>query len=133
MRLNSVLGRIGVVLALGLAFGAPLAAADAPKPSAKWRVVFDHWADVDGELVLHIAPVQGDPIDVTVKIPKSTTENSAAELVAGTLKGSLGGGYKVDIDDGEKVVIKAKGKTPKFIVSLASSTVTGLNVKIKRS
>ena len=133
MRLNSVFSRIGVVLALGLAFTAPLAAADAPKASTKWRLLFDHWADTDGELVLHIAPVQGDPIDVTVKIPKGTTENSAAELVAGSLKGSLGGGYKVDVDDGEKVVIKSKGKTPKFVVSMPSSTATGLNVKIKRS
>jgi hypothetical protein len=53
--------------------------------------------------------------------------------VAGSLKGQLGGGYKVDVDDGEDVVIKTKGKTPKFVLTLGSSSVTGLNIKIKRS
>jgi predicted secreted protein len=133
MSIKSILRGIGVAIALSVAVAAPLSAADAPKPSSKWRVIFDHWADVDGELVLHIAPVEGAPIDVSIKVPKGTKENSAAELVAGALKGTLGGGYKVDVDDGEKVEIKAKGKTPKFVVSLASSTVTGLNVKVKRS
>ena len=133
MQSNSIFRQIGVVLALCFAFTAPLAAADAPKPSSKWRVIFDHWANTDGELVLRIAPVEGAPVDVTIKIAKGTTENSAAELVAGSLKGALGGGYKVDVDDSEKVVIKAKGKTPKFVVTMPSSTVKDLNVKIKRS
>jgi len=37
------------------------------------------------------------------------------------------------VKDGEKVYIKNKGKTPKFVVSQASSSVTGLKLKIKRS
>lgn len=130
MSLSKSLRVMGIAVALCFAFTAPLTAADAAKPAAKWRVIFDHWADNDGELVLHIAPVQGNPVDVTTKIPKSTTENAAADLVAGSLKGALGGGYKVEVDDGEKVIIKAKGKTPKFVVTMTSS-VPGLNVKIK--
>src|SRR5215510_12063801 len=99
--------------------------------SHKWRLVFDHWADNDGELVLRIAPDGGTPIDVSTTIKKNTTENSAAHLVKTALKAKLGKGYKVEIDDGEDVLIKAKGKTPKFEVSLASSTLTGLNLNIK--
>jgi len=101
------------------------------EPDSKWKVIFDHWAEVDGELVLRVAPVGGTPIDVSTKVPKGMTENHAAELVAGALKAQLGGGYKVSIDDSEKVVIKKTGKTPKFEVSLVSSTATGLNIKIK--
>ena len=101
------------------------------KPDSKWRVIFDHWADVDGELVLRIAPEGGTPIDVTAKVPKGMTENHVADLVAGALKAQLGGGYKVAVDDGEDVVIKKTGKTPKFEVTLVSSSVTGLNIKIK--
>ena|SRR5262245_948810 len=100
-------------------------------PSHKWRLVFDHWADNDGELVLRIAPEGGTPIDVSTQIKKNTTENSAAHLVRTALKAKLGKGYKVEIDDGEDVLIKAKGKTPKFEVSVASSTVTGLNLNVK--
>ena len=120
------------VVTLCLAFTAPLTAADAaPKPAGKWRMQFDHWAENDGELVLRIAPATGDPVDVTTKVPKGMSENDVAELVAGSLKGALGGGYKVDVNDGEKVFVKTKGKTPKFVLSIVSNSATGLNIKIK--
>jgi hypothetical protein len=125
--------RLALLLALCFACTAPLMAADAPKPSGKWRIAFDHWSEIDGDLVLRIAPATGEPVDVTTKIPKGTTENGVADLVAGSLKGALGGGYRVEVDDGEKVVVKVKGKTPKFVLSMVSSSATGLNVKIKRS
>jgi hypothetical protein len=120
--------RRSLVLAGALATFATLAAAEA---DSKWRVKFDHWAETDGELVLRIAPLNGTPIDVSTRISKDTTENKAAELVTGALKAQLGNGYKVEVDDGEDVVIKKSGKTPKFEVTLVSSSVTGLNVKIK--
>jgi hypothetical protein len=101
-------------------------------PANKWRVVFDHWAENDGELVLRVVPLNGTTIDVTTKIPKNTTENSAAHLLKDALKAQLGKGYKVEVDDGEDVLIKKSGKTPKFEVSMVSSSVTGLNVKVHR-
>ncbi|HKU89609.1 MAG TPA: hypothetical protein VJP84_07430 [Steroidobacteraceae bacterium] len=117
-----------VLLTGALVAFATLAAAE---PDSKWRLKFDHWAETDGELVLRIAPLNGTPIDVSTKISKDTTENAAAELVSGALKAQLGKGYKVEVDDGEDVVIKKSGKTPKFEVTLVSSSVTGLNLKIK--
>ena len=123
---NSPFRRVLLTGAL-IAF-ATLAAAE---PDSKWRLKFDHWAETDGELVLRIAPLNGTPIDVSTRISKDTTENAAAELVSGALKAQLGKGYKVEVDDGEDVVIKKSGKTPKFEVTLVSSSVTGLNLKIK--
>jgi hypothetical protein len=117
-----------VLLTGALVAFATLAAAE---PDSKWRLKFDHWAETDGELVLRIAPLNGTPIDVSTKISQDTTENAAAELVSGALKAQLGKGYKVEVDDGEDVVIKKSGKTPKFEVTLVSSSVTGLNLKIK--
>jgi hypothetical protein len=117
-----------VLLTGALVAFATLAAAE---PDSKWRLKFDHWAETDGELVLRIAPLNGTPIEVSTKISKDTTENAAAELVSGALKAQLGKGYKVEVDDGEDVVIKKSGKTPKFEVTLVSSSVTGLNLKIK--
>ena len=110
---------------------ASLSGVASAEPDSKWRVIFDHWAEVDGEVVLRIAPAGGTPIDVSTKVPKGMTENDVAELVTGSLKAQLGGGYKVSVDDGEKVVIKKTGKTPKFEVTLVSSSATGLNIKVK--
>jgi hypothetical protein len=135
MSMKNLSRALGVTLALCFAFGAAVHAADAaaPKPSGKWILYFDSWSEADGDLVLRVAPDKGQPMDVNTKIPKGTHENEAAELVAGSLKGQLGGGYSVKVEDGEKVYIKNKGKTPKFVVSQVSSTTSGLKLKIKRS
>jgi hypothetical protein len=102
------------------------------EPSNKWRIVFDHSTDGAGEIVFRITPLDGAPIDVTTQLPKSTSENQAAQLVKKSLKTALGKGYKVEVDDFEAVLIKKAGKTPKFDVIMASSTISGLSVDIKR-
>jgi spermidine/putrescine-binding protein len=133
MSMTNLLRSIGIALALSLAVSLPGNAADAaPKSSTKWIVVFNHAADAAGNLVLRFAPDKGEPVEVTTKIAGGTTENAAAEILAGSLKGQLGGAYKIKVEDGEKVYIKTSGKTPKFVLSLSSSTLTGLTVKIKR-
>jgi phosphomannomutase len=88
-------------------------------------------AENDGELVLRIAPLNGTPIDVTTQVTKNMTENKVADLLKAALKTQLGKGYKVEVDDGEDVLIKKSGKTPKFVVTLVSSSVTGLEIKIR--
>jgi len=102
------------------------------EPSNKWRIVFDHSTDGPGEVVFRIPPLDGTPIDVTTQLPKGTSENQAARLVRDSLRQALGKGYKVEVDDAESVLIKKKGKTPDFDVSMASSTVSGLTINLKR-
>lgn len=135
MSTTNLLRSFGIALALCLAIAVPANAADAapPKPSGKWILYFDGYTSTGGDLVLRFAPDKGTPVEVTSKIPAGTSENAAAELVAGSLKGQLGGGYSVKVEDGEKVYIKNKGKAPKFVVSVASTTITDLKLKIKRS
>ena len=69
-----------------------LASAAFAKPSGNWRIAFNHVADNDGVIVLRIAPIEGggDPIDVETKVPKGTTENNVADLVAASLEATLG-------------------------------------------
>jgi hypothetical protein len=120
-------------VALGGAFALVLFSSFASaEPASKWRIEFDHWAESDGDLVLRIAPLDGTPIEVTTKVPKDMNENRVAQLVSGALKAQLGKGYKVEVDDGEDVLIKRAGKTPKFEVSMVSSSVDGLNVDIEK-
>ena len=71
-------------------------------------------------------------MDVETKIAAKSGADKVAKTVRDSLRASLGEGYHVETDDGEDVVIKREGKTPKFEVTLASSTLTGLVVKIKK-
>lgn len=102
------------------------------EPSNKWRILFNHSTDDAGEVVFRITPLDGTPVDVSTQLPKGTGENQVAQLVKKSLKAKLGKGYKVEVDDFEAVLIKKAGKTPKFEVMLASSTVSGLSIDLKR-
>jgi hypothetical protein len=103
------------------------------KPSGSWRIVFDHVADNEGTIVLRVAPIEGTPIDVEIKIPAKTTENGVADLVSDTLKAKLGSdNFRVGVDDGEEVVIKKRRKTKNFELTLVSNSLTGLSINIER-
>jgi hypothetical protein len=122
-------GAIAFCVVVSIAAIGPFASAD---PSNKWRILFNHSTDTAGEVVFRITPVGGTPVDVTTQLPKGTGENQVAQLVKKSLKTTLGKGYKVEVDDFEAVLIKKAGKTPKFEVTLAGSTVSGLDINLKR-
>ncbi len=126
----SRLGRIACALAIA-GFMIPLAQADS-KTSNKWRVELDHTAKSDGSIVLQVAPKDGEPIEAEAKIPKGNGENEIAHAVRDSLKVALGKGYDVEVDDGEDVLVKAKGKTKPFGMKLVSSSVTGLEIELER-
>ena len=120
--------------ALMIAGLACLAVTAYAKPSGNWRIKFNHVAENDGTIVFRIAPVEGPAIDVEIKVPAKTTENNVAELVRDSLKASLGSdNYRVGIDDGEDVVVKKRGKTKNFELTMVSTSLTGLEVKVKHN
>ena len=122
--------------ALALAGMACLASAAFAKPSGDWRIHFNHVTDNDGAIVLRITPIEGggDPIEVETKVPKGTTENNVAHRVAASLEATLGSkNYRIGTDDGEEVVIKTRGKTKKFELTMVSTTLTGLEITVKHN
>jgi len=102
------------------------------EPSNKWRIEFNHSTDNAGEVVFRITPLNGTPVDVTFQFEKGITENQAAQQLRKSFTAALGKAYSIDVDDFEAVVIKKAGKTPKFDLIMASSTVSGLSIDIKR-
>lgn len=133
MRATTFRRTLAVLAAAGLAC---LAATAYAKPSGNWRIEFNHVADNDGAIVMRIAPIEGggDPIDVETKIPKGTSENKVADLVAASLKATLGSkNYRIGTDDGEDVVVKTRGKTKKFELTMVSTSITGLEIKVKHN
>ncbi len=117
------------IAAVGIAWVGTVAQAD---PAGKWRIELDDHADNDGTITLRVSPEGGTPIDVETKVVARSGAEKVAEAVRDSLKVSLGDGYHIETDDGEDVVIGRSGKTPKFEVTLASSTLTGLEVGIRR-
>ena len=118
-------------VAATICLGASAAGAQAD-PAGKLRVGFGSRPDNDGALTMRISPEVGAPVDVETKITAKSSADKVAKTVRDSLRVSLGKGYHVETDDGEDVVIGRGGKTPKFEVTLAGTTLTGLDVKIKK-
>ena len=113
------------------ALAAMLSTAAFAEPSNKWRIEFDDKAQTDGTITLSVTPASGTPVRAEAAIPAGTHENHIARLVRDSLKSALGGGYNVEVDDGEDVLVKQDG-VGNFDMKLVSSTVTGLEIELER-
>ena len=122
-----------MLMVVTLAAMACLATTAYAKPSGSWRIEFNHVTDNDGSITLRIAPLEATPIDVETKVPAKTSENSVAQLLSESLKATLGTkNFRIGVDDGESVIIKKRGKTKNFEVTIVNNSMTGIEVSVKR-
>ena len=118
-------------LVAGLLLGTLAGVAQAD-PGHKWRIEIGGRASSDGVLVLRLNPVNGKSVDVETQVPAQSGNENVARALADALKYQLGERYHVETDDGEDVIIRSAGDAPKFDVTLARSTLTGVDVQIER-
>ncbi len=119
---------IAAVAALCIGMITGVAQAD---PAGKWRVGFDGYTGNDGTIVLRVTPEGGTAVDVESKIAAKTSDSGVAKAVRDSLRVNLGEGYKIETDDGQDVVVGKSGNTPKFGVTLVSSSLLGLSIGIR--
>lgn len=101
--------------------------------SNKWRLEVSGGAEADGIVVVQVLGVGAVIAEVPVQIPEGTGENAVARRISEELKLRLPGeNYSVEIDDGEDVLIKKRGRTEDFEVRIASNTVKGTRVNVQR-
>lgn len=104
------------------------------KYSNKWRITFNHEAKNDGSLVFRMVMKNSDAEPVTVSIPisKGTGENSAARKVKGALQSAFPRDFNVETDDNESVLVKLNFIEGRSSVTLVSSDIDGLKIKIRK-
>lgn len=97
--------------------------------SNKWRLECSGGADSDGRVVLHITPNGEAHQEVTVAIAKGTGENAVARAIRDALKAQLDSKrFHVEIDDGEDILIRKRGRTPDIALQVAENTVAGVRL-----
>ena len=102
------------------------ALADDTKPSHRWRIEVSEGANNDGTIRFVVTPVGGELTTVEVPIRKGRGENDVAKDVRdGFIRALPAGVYEVEVDDGEDVLVKAKGSAPKISLAMVDSTVKG--------
>ena len=116
------------VLLLGFA-----ASVDA-QPSNKWRIQCSSDADSDGVVTLLLSPKGAEAIEVAIAIKKDTGENAVARAIRNALKADarVAKRYKVEVDDGEDVLVKKRGGEPNFDLKVVSNTVKGVRFNLDR-
>ena len=96
--------------------------------SNKWRLQCSGGANADGVITLRITPKGGAPTEVAVAIKDRAGENAVARAIRDALKAQVGDRYTAEIDDGEDVLVKKRGRQPDFELAVVSNTVKGVHV-----
>ena len=112
----------------GLCLGLAASLAFAAGVENKWRLQFSGDAESDGQIVLQLAPSEGDPMTATVAIHKGRSENSVARDVRDALREQVGKRYHVEVDDGEDVLIKKHSGERDFVVTIVENSVQGVRI-----
>jgi hypothetical protein len=110
----------------------PAAAAPELSYSNKWRLQVSEGANNDGILRFRVTPKDGAPIDVPVSLKNGRGEDGAARDIRDTFRKALDpDSYKIEVDDGEDVLVKVR-KGPAVSIDLVESTVKGTRVSFDR-
>jgi hypothetical protein len=125
---------VGLSIAMALAgVGGVSSANDAVKESNKWRLAVDGSAESAGKVDLKVTPHEGTPTQVSVAVADKRHENEIARDIRDALAAQLPvDRYKIEVDDGEDVLIKRLSGQPDFTVELVSSGMQGVKLKLKR-
>ena len=117
-----------LLFGLCLALVAPLVLAAGV--NNKWRLQFSGDAESAGRIVLQVAPAEGDPLTASVDIVQGRGENAIARDVRDAVRAQAGKRYRVEVDDGEDVLVKKHSGQPDFVVTVVENSVQGLRIEI---
>lgn len=106
---------------------------DRSEYSNKWRLECSGGADSDGQIVLHLTPKDGTRQVLTIPVSRGTGENAVARTIRDSLRSQLDkNGFHVEVDDGEDVLVKRRGRTPNFALQVAENTVKGVRLNLDK-
>ena len=121
------------IAGLPITIATPSLYADSPRPSNKWRIEFSEGANSDGVITFLLTPETGHGQIIKAEIPDGTSENHVARMVRDAFRSQLEPKhYKIEIDDGEDVLVKRKHGQADFVLELVSSGVKSVRIHIQR-
>lgn len=123
----------GALFAATLALTTVPAGAASPDTSHRWRLEATGESTSDGVIVVRLSEIGAVVAEIPVSVPKHTAKKGVAERIRDSLNGALEGDrYKVVVDDGEDVVIKAREDVKDFEIAIVSNTADGVQVKLDK-
>ena len=108
------------------------AAAPAPllRHSNKWRLEVSEGANNEGVIRFRFTPKDGTAFEIPVNLKDGRGEDGVARDIRDTFKKSLDKDYyKVELDDGEDVLVKVRKGAP-VAIEIAEQTVKGTRINL---
>ena len=101
--------------------------------SNKWRIEVSEGAKSTGNMIFRITPRDGRAMDVDVGITEGARENKVAATIRDAMRVQLPrDAFKVERDDGEDVLVKARGDTTRFSIVLISNNVKSVRIRLDK-
>lgn len=101
--------------------------------SNKWRIQVSEGAKSTGNMFFRITPKDGRAMDVNVGITEGTRENKIAAIIRDAFRVQLpDNAFKIERDDGEDVLVKARNDAPRFAVALISNNVKSVRIRLDK-
>lgn len=104
----------------------------APAYSNKWRLQVSEGANNAGVMRFRVTPEGGAPTEIPVSLKSGRGEDGCARDIRDAFRKALDMSlFKVELDDGEDVLVKVR-KGPKVAIELVESTVKGTRINFDR-
>ncbi len=101
--------------------------------SNKWRIEVSEGANSDGAIVFDVLVGGYDTRTVTTDIEDGYSENHVARVIANAFHDQLPReAFHVEVDDGEDVLVKARGDIRSFELRLRDNAVRGVRINLDR-
>lgn len=121
------------LLAATLAAASLPAQAESPDTSNRWRLKAGGESTADGVIVVRLSEIGAVVAEIPVSVPKHTAKKGVAERIRDSLNAGLEGDrYKVEVDDGEDVIVKAREDVKDFEIAIVSNTADGIEVRLDK-
>jgi hypothetical protein len=104
------------------------------RPSNKWRLECSGNAESAGSITLVMAP-RGEPeLSFDIPVMQRTRENGVARTIRDALEADprAKGRWRIEVDDGEDVLIKKRRGQPDFDLRIGGNTVKGVRLNPDR-
>jgi len=101
--------------------------------SNKWRIQVSEGAKSTGTMRFRFSFEDQPSIDAEVGVVEGARENKVASVIRDALRTQLPrDGFHIEKDDGEDVLVKRRGDTPRFALVLLTSNVKAVRIRLDK-
>jgi len=100
---------------------------------AQSTMYFRFKTNSNGTMVFRVSPKDQPSIDITVGVVEGARENKIASVIRDAFRLQLPrDSYHIEKDDGEDVLVKARGDTPHFALSMLTNNVKSVLIRLDK-